>query len=134
MFCLSSWVSESTGDVVGFRPVMAHGAIFSTSKLFSDDEPVSLQRGRRQVGEGPQRDSPSHSLSNRQICKDTFPVVLPAVPLVALPVRWDRSTHVRTSGIPAGIPGSTDTLLQTADRQHCVTKIAISVSEIIFVS
>ena len=94
------------------------------------------KEGGDRVGEayGPQRDSPSHSLSNRQICKDTFPVVLPAVPLVALPVRWDRSTHVRTSGIPAGIPGSTDTLLQTADRQHCVTKIAISVSEIIFVS
>jgi hypothetical protein len=42
----------------------------------------SQSKRRRQVGEGPQRDSPSLPSPNRQICTDTFPAVGPLVLLV----------------------------------------------------
>ncbi len=66
----------------------------------------SILAKREETGRGegwPQRDSPSQSLSNRQICKDTFPVGSTLILLVVLPV---QSRRYHTSLLPTGIPSS----------------------------
>jgi hypothetical protein len=64
-------------------------------------------------------------LSNHQICKITFLVVLPLVVLVVQPVRWDKSAHMHTSGIPARIPSCVDTLVCSSyPLGHWVDKAA----------
>ena len=99
-FSLSSLLSESNEILLVSDMSWSWRNFFDfDSRRFSGKEIVRVclcprKKRRRQVGEGPQRDSPSLPLSNRQICTDTFPVGHTLVLLVVLPVRWDRSSHV----------------------------------------
>jgi hypothetical protein len=82
---------------------------------------VSSQRKRARGKKGPQCDSPSHSHSNSQICKDTIPIGIPLVPLTSGSTSsLGGSTHVCTSGIPAGIPSCADTLYIVGAQQDQV--------------
>ncbi len=83
----------------------------SILKQFSDKQlydPVSSQKGRTHVGEGPERDSPSHSHSNRHFFRGHNSRRNSSSTTSGSTCALGGSTHVCTSVLPAGIYGSTD--------------------------
>jgi hypothetical protein len=113
MFSLSSLASESNETLLG-SDMAQFFCLFSQDNFLTKAIVLLVVRScvltKREetgwrVGEGPQRDSPSLSLSTVKSVRTHFPVGSVLVLLVVLPVRWDRSVVTYCTTIhPAGIP------------------------------